>query len=577
MESALTMRSLLPALLILGLAGCEGRIALPKSSPGSPNTPTTPNPTNPDPTMPMPDACANAPISVPASALQRMNGAQLLNTERTLFAQPSFTTPLESGATNVITQLEAQKIDDAASALVLTKGHHTYAPCDVTGSGSDSCAQGFINAFGQKAFRRPVASDEVQWLMQVFHDTLAIAGLPSPITFEEAIDVVAQVIVESPQHLYISALGVADNSLPAGIARMTGYERATRLSYMLTNNTPDDTLLAAAANGDLDDPMGVRAQAQRLLDTTDGHQMVRAFAGEYAGLNEQPTLPALEALPKDAAKFPFDSPALRTAMRAETQALYEQVFFGAGGSFAKLMTSTDAYVNKSLGALYGVTGAPANDSTFAWVTLDGTQRAGFFTRAAFLTENANQDYQSPIRRGVHLYKHTLCQVVPPPPPNVNNVPPEPSATSGMNQSVRQQTETRTGDMYCQSCHSQFNPIGFSLEHYNAMGQWQDVDTGKDANGNSFTVPIDAASTITVSDLKGAVNGGVELSTKLSQSGQAMSCMTRQWFGYAFNRGIAPEDTCTVAAISNAFNSSNDMHALVLDVVASAPNLYVRHD
>jgi len=74
-----------------------------------------------------------------------------------------------------------------------------------------------------------------------------------------------------------------------------------------------------------------------------------------------------------------------------------------------------------------------------------------------------------------------------------------------------------------------------------------------------------------------VNGGVALSQKLAQSAEAHGCLTTEWFGFAFNRAIAPEDTCTVKAISAGFATSNDMHALVLDVVASAPNLYVRHD
>ncbi len=550
------------------LFGCEASIDVHSlGAPGSPGNPGSP-PTDP---------CLNAPANVPSSLLVRMTGPQLRNTERTLFAAPTFTAPLEDGTTDVISQLEVQKINDAAAAIVALGHHYTYATCDVTGAGSAQCATDFINAFGQKAFHRPLTTDEVTWLMGVYSSTLAIAGMSPAITFQEAIDVVAQTLIQSPQHIYISAQGVDDATLPAGLRRMTGYERATRLSYMITNNMPDDTILAAAAAGTLDTPDGMRTQAQRMLDSDDGHTMVKAFGSAYAGINASNTLPALENLPKDLVKFPYDSPALRTAMRTETEAFYEHVFYGTGGSFNALQISTDAYVNKGLATLYGVSGGPADDATFSWVQLDGTQRAGIFTRAAFLAENANQDYESLIRRGVHTFKQTLCQNVPPPPPNVNNVPPTPMATNGMAESVRQQTEDRTSPAFCNSCHQNFNTIGYTLGNYDAMGAWQTSEQGTDSAGNVFSVPIDATATIPTSDLQGTVTGGTGLSQKLAASPTAQGCMAQQWFSVTMGRGPAPEDQCTVAALSSTFESKKDMNALVLDVVTSAPSLYVRHD
>jgi hypothetical protein len=562
------------ALTLVFLSACVADIVAPTTTPqGGVVDPNNPNP----PTTPAVDPCDGAPVNVPSSLLVRMTGAQLLNTERVIFNQPAFAAPLEAGTTDIVSQLEVQKINDAAAALVATGGHYSYAPCDVTGAVNMSCAQAFISAFGQKAFRRPLEQDELDWLTGVFTTALAIPNVTPVITFQEAIDVVAQTIVQSPQHLYISPIGVDDATLPAGLRRMTGFERATRLAYMLTNSTPDDALIAAAASGDLDTADGLRTQAGRLLDSADGHALVKAFGSTYAGINASNTLPALENLPKDATRFPFDSPSLRTAMREETEAFYERVFYGTGGSFSQLMTSTDAYVNKSLGALYGVTGAPTDDNTFAWVQLDSTQRAGLFTRVAFLAETATQDYESPIRRGVHTFKQTLCQSVPPPPPNVNNVPPTPTASSGMAESVRQQTEERTSPTFCTSCHANFNPIGFTLGNYDAMGAWQTSESATDSSGMTFTVPINATATITASDLKGTVTGGTGLSQKLAVSAEAQGCMAQQWFTAAIGRGAAPEDQCTVDGIAKRFSQSLDMHALVVDVVTSAPSQYVRHD
>jgi hypothetical protein len=563
------MRRLLALACVLSAAaGCFGKSKLSYDGTG-PSTPTTP-------VVPgYPNACASSPINVPASALQRMTGAQYLNTEQSLFSQPSLTLTLEAGDTPTITQLEAQKINDAAAAAVATGGHHADVPCDITGAGSDTCAQGFIETFGQKAFRRPLSSDEQTWLMGVLHSTLNLTGLSSPVTFQEAIDVVAQVMIQSPQHLYISAQGVADATLPAGILRMTGYERATRLSYMLTNSTPDGALLAAASSGQLDTPDGMRAQAQRLLDAPTGHALVKSFASSYVGIDATTALPALEDLPKDAARFPYDNLALRQAMRTETEAFYDKVFFTPNGSFAEAMTSTDAYVNGPLATLYGLSNGPADATTFAWMSLDPTQRGGLFTRAAFLAENATQDFESPIRRGVHLFRLTLCQEVPPPPPNVNNVPPTPGQSGGQALSVRQQTELRTSPAFCSSCHAQFNPIGFTLGNYDAMGAWQLSESGSTPDGGTFSVPVDATATVASTDIAGTLTSGVGLSQKLATSAEAQDCMAQQWFTYAMGRGPAPEDACTVSSFSHAFEQSGDMHALVLDVVTSAPSQYVR--
>jgi hypothetical protein len=543
-------------------------------SPGSPGSRAPGTPGMPGGTLPMPDACAGAAVDVPYVPLQRMTGGQFLNTERTIFAQPTIQFPLEAGSTTNITAIEAQKINDAALALVATGGHYSYAPCDVHGPASDSCAQGFIQAFGQKAFRRPVAQDETAWLLGVYQSAIGIPNVTPAIAFQDAIDVVAQVIVQSPQHLYLSPLGVADASLPTGLLRMTGYERATRISYTLTNSTPDDPLLAAAAGGQLDTADGVRSQAARLLDAASGHAIVKDFGASYAGINATLALPALETLPKDDQHFSYDDAALRAAMRTETEALFERIFYGSG-SFSDLMTSTDAYVNGPLAQLYGVSGGPTDPSTFAWVSLDGNQRAGLFTRAGFLAEFATQRYQSPIRRGVHIYRDTLCLAIPPPPPNVNTTPPAPSNNGMQVMSVRQQTEQRTSAAFCQGCHGQFDPVGFTFENYDAMGAWQTTDTGTTASGMPFSVPVDSNVTIPMSDLAGMVSGGVGISAKLAASREARDCMTKKWFTYAMGRAPAQEDACTVSNIASSFAASSDQHALVLDVMSSAPMLYVR--
>lgn len=267
-------------------------------------------------------------------------------------------------------------------------------------------------------------------------------------------------------------------------------------------------------------------------------------------------------------KFPYDTPELRAAMRLETEKLFEHVMYEGDGRFATLLTTPRAYVNKALASLYGVTNGPTEDGQFAWVELNPQQRAGLFTRAAFLAKNGDQEYQSPIHRGVNLFRDALCQPLGPPPPNANDVAAHPEVKEGEVLTTRRQTELKTSGVECSGCHELINPFGFALEHYDAMGQWQDVERVEDATGATVEAPIDATSEIIATDVAGVVNGGVELSQRLASSQLAQDCMAQQWFEQAVARPVTAADSCSITAIQERFRASKDLRQLVVDVVTS---------
>jgi hypothetical protein len=543
--------------LLLSALGCEGHIvglSVPRA---------VPNGVDPaDPDAVMLDACAQAPVTAAAAGLKRLTATQLINTERDLFSSPTLEFAVHAGHEPVVTLLEVDKLNAAVHALIATGKHLAFSPCDVKGSGSEACAQGFIRALGQKAFRRPVSADEVTWLTDTWRKARAVSLVPA-ITFEESLGVVAEVMLQSLPHLYLRPVGVVDGTLPAGLRTLDGYERASQLSYLLLDSMPTPALFAAAASGELDTADGVRTHARALLDGPSGRKVVRDFASHYLGLDATELHPSLEDNPKSATRFPFDTPELRAAMRTESAALFEASFSESGDTFASLMTSNRAFVNGPLASLYGVTGVTGN--TFRWVDLDATQRAGLFTRAAFLSITASQEYQSPIHRGVFVLRDTLCQVVAPPPPDVDNTPLKP-VTGAL--SIRQLTDGRTQGAECIGCHAQFNPIGYTLENYDAFGRWQVADTGKLPDGTPFSTPVDSTATIVVSDLQGTVSGGRELSEKLAHSAMARDCMATQWFHRIIGRAPVAEDACTVARLRADFRKTGDLKTLVLDTVTS---------
>jgi len=550
------LRSVLLCLLLLG---CEGAITAPP--PASPEIPVDPITGEPIPVEP--DPCEGATLQVPAPVMRRLTPDQLANTWRDVLKDTAAAPLLDPPAAIDITELEVERLAAAAHELVTRRKHDTYVPCNVSGAGSMACAQGFITAFGRAAFRRELNADELQWLTARYTATKNLTGVTPVITFKEAIDTVAEVMLQSPQLYY-----VAERGRGPGVTPLTGYERATRLSYLLWNTTPDTALLDAARDGVLDTADGVKAQAERLLADPRGHAMVRRFASSYLGLDKSPTHPSLEMLTKDPAKYPLDSPALRVAMRGESEALFERAFFDEGGSFKTLMTTKKARVNGSLARLYGVAG-PANDTTFQWVDL-GNDRAGLFTRAAFLTSTAAELQASPTRRGVQIYRHALGRSLADPPADVDNTPlqPKPGALS-----VRDQIDQRTQGAVCQSCHALINPIGHVLGHYDAIGAYQQNETGTQG-GMPYSVPVDATATLNAGDIKGELSGGPALAEALANSRNASDCMADAFVERALQRKPGAAEACLQHRARVTLRSTDDMRQVLLTLVSSDEALHI---
>jgi hypothetical protein len=566
---------LLPIATLL-LAGCTGVIGVGSSGENGQTGPGTgPGQVGgPGGTGPASDlTCTGGKIPASPVALHRLSPEEYANTARDLLVAPAANPKLEPPIGNVITELEVETLNSAAHDLVALKAHHPFVPCDVNGAQDAACAGKFIDKFGEMAFRRPLDTEEQTWLRGVYSKVSALTGVTPAITFRESIDAVAEVILQSPQVVYINEVGVADASLPADIRRLTGYERATRLSYLLWSTMPDDALRKAAGGGELDTVAGVRTQAERLLGDPRARQMVRRFASNWLGLDATTLHPALEMVDKNKTKFAYDNAGLRAGFRKETESLYEHVFFEKNGSFKALLTSTEAYVNGPLATMYGVKGGPTTADQYAWVTLDPAQRSGIFTRSAFLASEASADYQSPVHRGVFIMRNALCQALPPPPPNVDNTPPIPNGSTQL-RSVRSLLDAKTAGGSCQACHGMINPIGFALENYDAMGAWQTQEKGT-VDGTPYTVNVDATATLKAADLAGTVNGGVELSTLLAASDDARSCVIQKWFEKALARSPSDDDKCLIADLQSQLKANDDLKGLVVALASSDAALFIK--
>jgi hypothetical protein len=434
-----------------------------------------------------------------AFGLRRLTSAQYVATVQTLLGvsatgmpaienvSPANGFPAIGASTAAVSGTGVASFEDAArfaAHAAFQTSRAQLVPCTPTGTADTACFGTFVTAFGARAFRRPLTSDETSRYTAA---TAAIATSTGDAW--QALEAITTAFLQSPSFLYLAEVGAPDPQ-NAGRNKYTGYEMASRLSYFLTNNMPDDALFAAAAGGALDTSDGVKAEAERLLATPAAHAAVQSFFTTLLSLD------SLDALSRPVELYPQFTPTLGPAMKQETALVVDDLVFAQDADYRTLFDRPDTFVNAELAALYGVP-APAGTG-FARVTLPASShRAGLLTQAGVLAARDHSSGTSPTRRGLFVLTRLLCENLPLSPPAGLTIPPPPTGLL----TARQKFEQHATDAACASCHKVTDPVGFSLEHFDAMGVWRDDDHG---------LAIDDTGVIDGQTYPGAIGLGVVL-------------------------------------------------------------------
>jgi hypothetical protein len=438
-----------------------------------------------------------------------------------------------------VSPLLAELYMDAAEALSAeaVKNLPALLPCDPAAAGEDACARQFVQRFGRRAYRRPLAAAETDLLLRAY-----AAGRAEG-TFAAGIELVIQTALQSPSFLYRFELGASPRP-GEKLVRLSQHELATRLSYFLWGTMPDDGLAAAADAGQLATLDQLATRARAMLADGRARRAVGEFYRQWLGLG------ALETVIKDPVVHPDFNAELRAAMRAETQAFVEHVIWSADHRLATLLTAPIGFVNAPLARVYGLS-TPAGAAT-EMVALPMAERAGVLTQPGVLAVHALPNQSSPVSRGKFVREQLLCQQISPPPPNLNVTPPEVDPT----RSTRERFAQHTADPACSVCHRVMDPIGFGFEAYDAIGRFRTSDGGR---------AIDDAGEIVASrDADGAFRGARELAERLSTSAEVRDCVATQWFRYAFGRYDGAGDTCSLAPLRQEFTrTGGDLEELLV--------------
>ncbi len=412
----------------------------------------------------------------------------------------------------------------------------------------DACAAAFITRFGRRAMRRPLSQEEhARWLG--FAAELA-DGDPW-----QGLRMAVAGMLQSPNFLYRIELGEVDPEDPER-RLYTGWEMATRLSYLLWNTTPDDQLLAAAESGLLDSQEGVLAEAERLLADPRASATIQAFFAQYLDLGR------LAQVERNPDLYPLFTPNLVAAMRTEIELVVDDLVNREQADIRGLFTGRKTFVNADLAAVYGVDAKGASAITFVPVEMpaDGP-RAGILTSSAFLTMNAHATETSPTLRGKYVRERVLCETVPGPPGDVDTNIPEPD---GEAHTLRERLEQHRADPICAGCHAFVDPPGFLFEHFDSIGAYRDLDNG---------YPIDASG-----ELDGiALDGARDLAAVLADDKRVARCMVTQLYRHTNGRLEESYERPGLRVIEGAFAASGyNYRSLLLAFVTSEAFRTVAH-
>ena len=344
--------------------------------------------------------------------------------------------------------------DEATTSAALETGAYVAAHIRELADAGDNAPdhdakiRAFCRTFVERAFRRPLTDD-----IEQFYVTRQLKATPDPATGVKRVVLLA---LKSPRFLYREI----DSSNP------DPYDVASRLSFGMWDSLPDQELLKAAAANQLATKDQVAKQAERLLTDPRAWFKLREFLLQWLKVDQVPDLG------KDTKKFPGFDEAVASDLRTSLEVFLESTVWNDKADYRELMLTDKMYLNGRLAKLYGVTLPP--DAPFQPVSVEPTERSGVLTQPYIMASFAYADNSSPIHRGVLLARNMLGRTLRPPPAAFTPLP----ASLHPNLTTRERVSLQTKPAACNGCHGMINPLGFTLERFDAIGRLRDRENGQ---------------------------------------------------------------------------------------------------
>ncbi len=411
---------------------------------------------------------------------------------------------------------------------------------------SDAARQ-VVTRLARNAYRRPPRPEDVTRLMG-FYDRAVAKGA----TFDEAIRAVLKPVLVSPRFLFRVE---EDRSSPDGRpgVAIDDHELAVRLSYFLWSTLPDEELFRLADQEKLSDPTVFPVQIQRMLADRKARALTDHFAAQWLQLRKlNNARPTTEFFPT------FNGP-LKQAMRDEILTFFDKLRI-ENRSLLDLLDADYTYVNEPLAAHYGLEGVKGPE--MRKVSLDpGQHRGGLLGMAGVLTLTSHTFRTSPTLRGKYVLDVIFGTPPPPPPPNVGQIKDDkPGASKKQATSFREQLAQHATQPTCAGCHRKIDPLGFALDHYNAIGAWRE---------STAEVPLDVKGVLPTGE---SIEGASALKQiVLKRKDEFLRNVVEKMMVYALGRNLDYFDECSIRDVVGALSEDeNKFSALVQGIAGSTP-------
>ena len=404
-----------------------------------------------------------------------------------------------------------------------------------------ACARQILSSLARRAYRRAVTENDIQGLMEFYKQGQLEGG------FETGIQFALERLLVSPDFLFRIEQDPR-NAEPDSMYPVTDTELASRLSFFLWSSLPDDELLDLVERGELRDPGVLETQVKRMMSDSRSSGFIENFVGQWLYLRN------LDGIYPDPAAFPEFDENLREAFQRETE-LFIDDQIRSDRSLRELLSADYTYVNERLAEHYGIPKIYGN--RYRKVMLEGAERGGLFGHGSLMMVTSYPNRTSPVLRGKFVLENLLGGPPPEPPPNV---PALETSNDGKQLTMREAMAMHRENPACRVCHAAMDPIGFSLENYDAVGKWRTQFAGQaiDASGllpdgNTFDGP---------DGLRGLL---------LERPDDFVGTITEKLMRFALGRSLEYYDMPEVRGIVRAAREDDyRWSSVILGVIKSAP-------
>ncbi len=426
------------------------------------------------------------------------------------------------------------------AAQFVSQNLSSYVDCNVR---ERSCFDEFVDRFATRAWRKPPTQDQIERLRAVY-------DVGAEISVGEGYTLTALAVLRAPQFIHRTELGAADGDY----YRLTPWEVASQLSYLILDGPPDDELMELARTGAILEQATFEQQTQRLMQSSEAQSIASRFMMQLTGAR---SIIGKAKAPELNADF---SPQTRADMMEELRLFSEAMFFRDGATWSDLVLSRETFMNARIAEFYGQSGVQGGD--FQRVQIEDPLRSGFLTMPVVMSVHSSSDHVVPTTRGRFVLAQLLCSPLGNPPANASDSP-----LANPEFTPRERLEAMEGFDQCYACHGRADPIGFAFDHFDAVGR-----TVTEVYGE----PIDDSGEIRETGaLDGSFGSLQELIERIANTPEVRACISRKFYEFSQGRPAIRSEACQVEAAQETFEASGGDLSSLLQSGLQGDFLHVR--